>query len=169
MTFSGLGLLDRLNTLMVVNVALADDRLIDYADLLRLIDARRIVEAIELVRVLFSYLGGSTAAGEDTACNVTSADVTTAIGTSGRTCWVRHMLAAAASTKRREPADEFAKSYYTLLSILNATKRAIAENRRNIRYRSGKQLELFRRVRELPDAYRTFYWLADVRLASRSI
>jgi hypothetical protein len=167
MAFSGLALLDRLNALMAVNVALADDKLIEDVDLLRLIDARRIVEAIELVRVLFSYLGGSTAAGNDAACSAVPADVTAAIGTSGRTCWVRHMLAAAASVKPREPGDEFAKSHHNLLSVLNATKRAVGDHRQNIRYRNGKQLELFRRVRELPDAYRTFYWLADVRLASR--
>jgi hypothetical protein len=167
MAFSGLALLDRLNALIAVNVALADDKLIEDVDLLRLIDARRIVEAIELVRVLFSYLGGSKAADDDATCNVVSADVTTAIGTSGRTCWVRHMLAASASTKRRESTDEFTKSYHNLLSILNVTKRAVADHRRNTRRRNGKQLELFAHVRELPDAYRTFYWLADVRLASR--
>ena len=161
MAAGGRGLLDRLNQLMTVNVAIVDDPLIEDGDVLRLVDVRHISEAIELVRVLFTHLGGSAAArdGDRDRQAALPASVTCAIGNSGRSCWVRHMLAAAAVANRRESEDGFTKSFRELLDILHLTKRAAADYRRY-----GKEGNRIRRVRNLPDAYRTFYGLADAKL-----
>ena len=161
MATGGRGLLDRLNRLMLVNVAIVDDPLIEDGDMLRLLDTRHISEAIELVRVLFTYLGGSAAArdgGRDQQAAL-AASVTCAIGNSGRSCWVRHMLTAAAVANRRESEDGFTKSFCELLDILFLTKRTAADYRRY-----GKENNRIRRVRNLPEAYRTFYGLADAKL-----
>jgi len=161
MATGGRGLLDRLNRLMLVNVAIVDDPLIEDGDMLRLLDTRHISEAIELVRVLFTHLGGSAAArdgGRDQQAAL-AASVTCAIGNSGRSCWVRHMLTAAAVANRRESEDGFTKSFCELLDILFLTKRTAADYRRY-----GKENNRIRRVRNLPEAYRTFYGLADAKL-----
>ena len=161
------GLLDRLNSLMVVNVAVIDDRLIDDADVLRLVDIRHISEAIELARVLFSSLGGSTNRDCNDGPAALPAGVTAVIGSSGRSCWVRHVLLAVAHENQCFAEDALSKSFRGLLDVLRATKRAVADYRRNIRYRNEKQAGMVRRVRGLPDAYREFYALVDTMLATR--
>jgi hypothetical protein len=160
------GLLDRLNMLMGVNVAVLDDRLIEDVDILRLVDTRHVLEAIELARVLHSYLGGSNLArdGGDRR-TVLPASVTSSIGSSGRSCWVRHMLSAAAFANCRQAEDELTTSLRHLCKILHGMKRTVANYHRNIRYRNDKQGELIRHIRKLPEAYRTFYALVDVKLA----
>ena len=68
-------------------------------------------------------------------------------------------MASAAKAKKRDD-DELSKCYWELLAILQLTRRTIREGRL-YRYRYGKQMELMHRIRQLPDVYSSFYWLAD--------
>jgi hypothetical protein len=160
------GLLNRLRLLMSVNVAVLADKLIEDIDVLRLIDTRHISEAIELVHVLFTSLGGVRDGQRRGNSSVLPASVTATLGTSGRSCWVRHMLALA--NRHELPEDELSKSFRNLISILHVTKRTVADYRRNIRYRGDKQVELIRCVRKLPEAYYTFYNEADTKAVTRA-
>ena len=162
------GLLDRLSSLMGVNVAILGDKLItDDADLLRLVDTRHISEAIELIRLLTSHLGGTTAIKDESEQRAAlNASLTGAIGSSGQSCWVRHLLAAAAFSKQREAEDTFTKSFRNLLVILNTMKRAVGNYHRGVRYRNGKQAELVSHIRKLPQAYYTFRSLVEQKLVT---
>ena len=152
MAFAPRGLLDRLRSLMALNVAIIDDKYVEDSDILRLIDVRRIPESMELIRVLYTWIRGSNAAASAT-------DQQPLLPASGHSYWVREMVNAAARLKQRDE-DALTKAYWDLLDILQLTKRTIADQRYP-RYRIEKQITLIRRIRHLPDAYREFYGLVD--------
>jgi hypothetical protein len=82
---------------------------------------------------------------------------------------MRHVLSHVQyenSVRECDALDPFAKSYASLVIILKATQRAVADYRRNIRYCYEKQASMIYRVRQMPDAYRDFYALVDARLPS---
>jgi hypothetical protein len=52
------GLLERMEMLMRLNVAIVADKYVEDGDILRLVDVRRIPDAMELIRVLYTQLRG---------------------------------------------------------------------------------------------------------------
>jgi hypothetical protein len=145
------GLLERMDMLMRLNVAIVADKYVEDGDILRLVDVRRIPDAMELIRVLYTQLRGVDMSA--------SSDQETTLPIVGVSYWVRQVLDAAAKAKKRDD-DELSKHYRELLSILQLTKRTIREGR-FYRYRYDKQMALMHRMRQLPDVYSSFYWLAD--------
>ena len=144
-------LLERMDMLMRLNVAIVADKYVEDGDILRLFDVRRIPDAMELIRVLYAQLHGVDMSA--------SSDQLTTLPIVGVSYWVRQALDSAAKAKKRDD-DELSKHYRELLGILQLTKRTIREGR-FYRYRYGKQMELMHRIRQLPDVYSSFYWLAD--------
>jgi hypothetical protein len=118
---------------------------------LRLVEVRRIPDAIELIRVLYSQLHGVNP--------TTDSDKQLTLPIDGVSYWVRQAMESAAKAKKRDD-DELSKYYWDLLGILQLLKRTIREGR-FYRYRYDKQVSLMRRIRQLPDVYSSFYWLAD--------
>ena len=115
------------------------------------VDVRRILHAMELIRVLYAQLHGIDV--------VAPSDQQTSVPIAGLSYWVRQALESAAKAKKRDD-DELSKHYRELLGILQLTKRTIRDGR-FYRYRYSKQMELMHRIRQLPDVYSSFYWLAD--------
>ena len=150
-TAAARGLLERMDLLMRLNVAIINDKYVEDGDILRLVDVRRIPDAIELIRVLYTQLHGISPA--------TLGDQQTTLPIVGVSYWVRQAMESAAKAKKRDD-DELSKCYWELLAILQLTKRTIREGR-FYRYRYDKQMGLMRRIRQLPDVYSSFYWLAD--------
>jgi hypothetical protein len=145
------GLLERMDMLMRLNVAIVADKYVEDGDILRLVDVRRIPDAMELIKVLYTQLHGI----DMSAVNERG----TTLPIAGVSYWVRQVLDAAAKAKKRDD-DELSKHYRELLGILQLTKRTIREGR-FYRYRYEKQMALMHRIRQLPDVYSSFYWLAD--------
>ena len=150
-TAAARGLLERMDLLMRLNVAIISDKYVEDGDILRLVDVRRIPDAIELIRVLYTQLHAISPA--------TLGDQQTTLPIVGVSYWVRQAMESAAKAKKRDD-DELSKCYWELLAILQLTKRTIREGR-FYRYRYDKQMGLMRRIRQLPDVYSSFYWLAD--------
>jgi hypothetical protein len=150
-TAAARGLLERMDMLMRLNVAIVSDKYVEDGDILRLFDVRRIPDAMELIRVLYAQLHGVNMSA--------SSDQPTTLPIVGVSYWVRQALDAAAKAKKRDD-DELSKHYRELLGILQLTKRTIRDGR-FYRYRYSKQMELMHRIRQLPDVYSSFYWLAD--------
>ena len=137
--------------MMMSNVAIVDSKYVEDSDVLRLIDVRRISEAMELIRVLYTQIRGGSTVG--------SIDQRVVLPASVPSYWIREMLNAAARLKLRNET-ELSKAYWDLLDILKLTKRIVADCRYP-RYRGEKQLMLIQRIRKLSDAYREFYGLID--------
>ena len=140
-TAAARGLLERMDMLMRLNVAIVANKYVEDGDILRLVDVRRIPDAIELIRVLYAYLRGVSP--------TTVSDQQVIQPIVGVSYWVRQALDSAAKAKKRDD-DELSKHYRELLGILQLTKRTIREGR-FYRYRYDKQMSLMRRIRQLPD------------------
>jgi hypothetical protein len=151
MTSGSRNLLDRLRSLMTVNIAVIDAKTIEDGDILRLIDPRHISESTELIRVLYTSLRGTNAAADDT-------NQQHLLPTGGQSYWLRQLINAAERLRRRD-ADALATAYWNLLDILQLTKRTIVEHRH--RNHGEKELRCIRRIRMLPEVYREFYGLVD--------
>lgn len=162
-------LLDRFSEVMSTNVAILDSVYVEDADLLRLIDVRRIWEGTELARVLYSQSRGCSASSADVpvAPALRPASVSSVIGTDGRSCWVRRMLALAAR-QSNHVVDPFEQAFKDLLTILNVIKQSVADNRRFVVYKPAKQRQILERIRKLPDAFRDFYSFVDAALPSHA-
>ena len=150
-TAAARGLLERMDLLMRLNVAIINDKYVEDGDILRLVDVRRIPDAIELIRVLYTQLHGISPA--------TLGDQQTTLPIVGVSYWVRQAMESAAKAKKRDD-DELSKGCWELLAILQLTKRTVRDGL-FCRYRHGKQMGLMQRIGQLPDVYSSFYWLAD--------
>jgi hypothetical protein len=150
-TATARGLLERMDLLMRLNVAIIADKYVEDGDILRLVEVRRIPDAIELIRVLYSQLHGVSP--------TTDSDKQLTLPIAGVSYWVRQAMESAAKAKKRDD-DELSKYYRDLIGILQLLKRTIREGR-FYRYRRDKQMSLMYRIRQLPDVYSSFYWLAD--------
>jgi hypothetical protein len=135
---------------MLVNVTLADDGLIQDDDLVRLIDTRKIREVLEVVRVLYTSLCGCAIATSSSA--VTLPNLAGVIGVGARSCWTRHVLAAAQRANEQRQSDGLSSAYANLVSILRDIQRMLHNST------TGKAAQ---RIRQLPDAFRNFHSLID--------
>jgi hypothetical protein len=105
---------------MCLNVAIVADKYVEDGDILRLVDVRRIPDAMELIRVLYAQLHGVDMPA--------SIDQLASLPIVGVSYWVRQVLESAAKVTTRDD-DELSKHYRELLGILQLTKRAIREGR----------------------------------------
>jgi hypothetical protein len=158
-------LLDRLNGVMVQMVVLADDEKLQLDEIVRLLDVRKIGEALEVSRILFTMFGGKVIppANEMDKADHVLADVTGAIGVGGRSCWTRHMLHKVQYEVEKfelESRDGFSKSYDNLVGILADMQHATRKCR-SITCYTPKILRIMQRIRQLPNAYRDFYIRID--------
>ena len=167
-------LLDRLNGLMTVNIALIDDPTIEYTAVLRMIDARKLCEAAEVARVLCTSVRGSDATPNNderqgaSGSTPMQAGVAGAIGTDGRSCWTRHMLAAAAHEAAKSVCvgdrDALDNAYTGLNRALYGVRRIVVTSARNA-YNDMQRFHAMQHVHELPGVHRDFYALIDATLA----
>jgi hypothetical protein len=158
-------LLDRLNGVMVQMVVLAEDEKIQLDEIVHLLDARKIGEALEVSRILFTMFGGKVIppANEMVKTDHVLAEVTNAIGVGGRSCWTRHMLRKVQYEVVKfelESRDGFSKSYDNLVGVLADMQHA-ARKCRSITCYTPKILRIMQRIRQLPNAYRDFYIRID--------
>jgi hypothetical protein len=147
-------LLDRLNGMMVQNLVLAHDEKFACDAIVRVLDARKIHEALEVSGILFTMFGRKvTPSAAETVQTVPAlAEVTSAIGVGGRSCWTRHMLRRMQQEVARfelESRDGFTKSYDHLVGVLNDMEHA-ARSYRNVTCDTPKIPRIMERIRQLP-------------------
>jgi hypothetical protein len=143
-------LLSRLSSLMLVNVTLADDLLIEDDDLVRLVGTRNIREVLEVVRILYTALSGHTL-GINSSLTAPP-NLAGVIGLCARSCWTRHILAAAQRDSEQRQSGGLCKAYASLVSILRDIQRTTHTN---------TTYKTIQRIRHLPIAYRNFYSMID--------
>jgi hypothetical protein len=87
-------LLDRLNGIVVQMVVLADDEQTQLDEIVRPLDVGKIGEAPEVSRILFTMFGGKVIPPPNDIgeTDPVFAEVRSAIGVGGRSCWTRHTL-----------------------------------------------------------------------------
>jgi hypothetical protein len=149
-------LLGRMNGTMLHTVVLADDQKLQCVDIIRLPDIRKIQEALEVSRILFTMFGWKVkpAPNEVAEAAPALAGVTAAIGICGRSCWTRHMLRKVQQEVAKfelNSRDAFSQSYDTLTDVLNDVLHA-ARDYRNVSFYTLKIAKLMQRIRQLPDA-----------------
>ena len=149
-------MLQSLDDAMRVNVALMDEPTIDNTQLLRLLDAKLLRQAMEIVRVLFTTLGGS----------LPCAPSVPTIKQSGRFFALANRVLHRSVAQQQAQAlarDPFAKAFSDLLAAL-AFARHIARN-----VRDGIPLRnhalVAQRVRGVAELYRTFRLQAWLKLS----
>jgi hypothetical protein len=155
-------LLERLDVVMKPQCDVIQCRMIDEDTMVRLLRSRELTECGELVRVVYSSVGGKE---QDTTKSHEPHPILQYLPCNNRTAWIRHVMMRSPQPTTASSIDPLTAAYVSLCRAL-ACARATANDQRCGRYATMNHIRrarALRSIRTIPNAYRTFCDEVNVR------